>query len=139
MNTEDGALHFESSLDNDKLNKAIDETKRRIQGFSDETVKGGQKVDDTFRITAENIKIQKDVIAKLEGELKKLNAELDKMAPGKAQAELKSQAAEVAAELDAERKALTMLEAEVKKNEQAQISFRTQLRNAREELIRMEL
>ena len=138
MNTEDGALHFESSLDNDKLNKAIDETKRRIQGFSDETVKGGKKVDDTFRITAENIKIQKDVIAKLEGELKKLNAEIDKMAPGKAQAELKSQAAEVAAELDAERKALTMLEAEVKKNEQAQISFRTQLRNAREELIRME-
>jgi hypothetical protein len=138
MNTEDGALHFESSLDNDKLNKAIDETKRRIQGFSDETVKGGQKVDDTFRITAENIKIQKDVIAKLEGELKKLNAEIDKMAPGKAQAELKSQAAEVAAELEAERKALTMLEAEVKKNEQAQISFRTQLRNAREELIRME-
>ena len=138
MNTEDGALHFESSLDNDKLNKAIDETLRRIQGFSDETVKGGQKVDDTFRITAENIKIQKDVIAKLEGELKKLNAEIDKMAPGKAQAELKSQAAEVAAELDAERKALTMLEAEVKKNEQAQISFRTQLRNAREELIRME-
>lgn len=138
MNTEDGALHFESSLDNDKLNKAIDETKRRIQGFSDETVKGGKKVDDTFRITAENIKIQKDVIAKLEGELKKLNAEIDKMAPGKAQAELKSQAAEVAAELEAERKALTMLEAEVKKNEQAQISFRTQLRNAREELIRME-
>lgn len=138
MNTEDGALHFESSLDNDKLNKAIDETKRRIQGFSDETVKGGQKVDNTFRITAENIKIQKDVIAKLEGELKKLNAEIDKMAPGKAQAELKSQAAEVAAELEAERKALTMLEAEVKKNEQAQISFRTKLRNAREELIRME-
>lgn len=138
MNTEDGALHFESSLDNDKLNKAIDETKRRIQGFSDETVKGGQKVDDTFRITAENIKIQKDVIAKLEGELKKLNAEIDKMAPGKAQNELRQEAAKVTAELDAERKALTMLEAEVKKNEQAQISFRTQLRNAREELIRME-
>ena len=138
MNTEDGALHFESSLDNDKLNKAIDETKRRIQGFSDETVKGGQKVDDTFRITAENIKIQKDVIAKLEGELKKLNAEIDKMAPGKAQQELRQEAAKVTAELDGERKALTMLEAEVKQNEKAQVSFRTQLRNAREELIAME-
>jgi len=138
MNTEDGALHFESSLDNDKLNKAIDETKRRIQGFSDETVKGGQKVDDTFRITAENIKIQKDVIAKLEGELKNLNAQIDKMAPGKAQQELRQEAAKVTAELDGERKALTMLEAEVKQNEKAQVSFRTQLRNAREELIAME-
>lgn len=138
MNTEDGALHFESSLDNDKLNKAIDETKRRIQGFSDETVKGGKKVDDTFRITAENIKIQKDVIAKLEGELKNLNAQIDKMAPGKAQQELRQEAAKVTAELDGERKALTMLEAEVKQNEKAQVSFRTQLRNAREELIAME-
>lgn len=138
MNTEDGALHFESSLDNDKLNKAIDETKRRIQGFSDETVKGGQKVDDTFRITAENIKIQKDVIAKLEGELKNLNAQIDKMAPGKAQQELRQEAAKVTAELDGERKALTMLEGEVKKNEKAQVSFRAQLRNAREELIAME-
>ncbi len=138
MKTDDGALHFESSLNNDGLNKAVEETKRRIQGFSDATVRGSEKVDNAFRITADNIKIQKDVIAQLEGEIKKLNAQIDKMAPGKAQAEMKSQAAEVAAELDAERKALTMLEAEVKKNEKAQISFRTQLRNAREELIAME-
>ncbi|MFA5647509.1 MAG: hypothetical protein WC951_04290 [Bacteroidales bacterium] len=138
MKTDDGALHFESSLNNDGLNKAVEETKRRIQGFSDATVRGSEKVDNAFRITAENVKIQKNVIAQLEGELKNLNAQIDKMAPGKAQAELKSQAAEVAAELDAERKALTMLEAEVKKNEKAQISFRTQLRNAREELIAME-
>lgn len=113
MKTDDGALHFESSLNNDGLNKAVEETKRRIQGFSDATVRGSEKVDNAFRITAENVKIQKNVIAQLEGELKKLNAEIDKMAPGKAQAELKIQAAEVAAELDAERKALTMLEAEV--------------------------
>lgn len=138
MKTDDGALHFEATVDNTLLIRGVEETNRRIQGFSNATVKYGQKIDDVFQVTTDNIKIQKGVIAQLEGELKKLNAEIDKMAPGKAQAELKSQAAEVAAELDAERKALTMLEAEVKKNEQAQISFRTQLRNAREELIAME-
>ena len=138
MKTDDGALHFEATVDNTLLIRGVEETNRRIQGFSNATVKYGQKIDDVFQVTTDNIKIQKGVIAQLEGELKKLNAEIDKMAPGKAQAELKSQAAEVAAELDAERKALTLLEAEVKKNEQAQISFRTQLRNAREELIRME-
>lgn len=138
MKTDDGALHFEATVDNTLLIRGVEETNRRIQGFSNATVKYGQKIDDVFQVTTDNIKIQKGVIAQLEGELKKLNAEIDKMAPGKAQAELKSQAAEVAAELEAERKALTMLEAEVKKNEQAQISFRTQLRNAREELIRME-
>ena len=138
MKTDDGALYFESSLNNDGLNKAVEETKRRIQGFSDATVRGSEKVDNAFRITADNIKIQKDVIAKLEGELKNLNAQIDKMAPGKAQQELRQEAAKVTAELDGERKALTMLEAEVKKNEKAQISFRTQLRNAREELIAME-
>jgi hypothetical protein len=138
METDSGALHFNSSLNNEGLIKAISEAEKRIKGFSDETVKGSEKIDDSFRITAENIKIQKDVIAKLEGELKKLNSEINKMAPGKAQVQLKQEAAAVTAELDGERKALTMLEGEVKKNEKAQVSFRTQLRNAREELIRME-
>ena len=138
METDGGALHFSSSLDNEGLIKAINEAERRIKGFSDATVRGSEQIDDSFRITSENIKIQKDVIAKMESELKKLNSEIDKMAPGKAQLQLKQEAAAVSAELDGERQALTMLEAEVKKNEKTQVTFRTQLRNAREELIRME-
>ena len=33
-----GALSFKSVLDNDQLNAAIDETLRRVQGFSDDVV-----------------------------------------------------------------------------------------------------
>ena len=138
METDGGALHFSSGLNNEGLIKAINEAEKRIKGFSDATVKGSEKIDDSFRITAENIRIQKDVIAKLEVELKKLNSEIDKMAPGKAQVQLKQEAAAVTAELDGERQALKLLEVEVKNNEKAQVTFRTQLRNAREELIRME-
>lgn len=138
MNTENGALSFDAVINNEKLIGAINESEKRVKGFSDAVVKEGDKIDDAFKITAENIRIQKDVIASLEGEVKRLNAEIDKLAPGNAQLELKQQAAQVAAELKAEKDALVMLEAEVKKTEQSHVSFRTQLRNAREELIRME-
>ncbi len=48
-------LHFESDLNNDKLNSAIDETLRRIQGLSDATVSGGEDIDATFKKTAAEI------------------------------------------------------------------------------------
>ena len=51
---------------------------------------------------------------------------------------MKRQAAEVSAELKAEKDALKMLESQVQATEKAHTSFRTQLRNAREELIAME-
>ena len=117
MNTDNGALEFDAYINNEKLIGSVNEMEKRIKGFSDATVKEGQKVDDTFKITAENIRIQKDVIASLQSQLKTLNAEIDKMAPGNAQLEMKRQAAEVEAELKAETQALKMLEAEVKKTE----------------------
>lgn len=138
MNTDNGALSFESTIDNAKLNKAIEEAAQKIKGFTDTAVKGGEQIDDAFKVTAENISIQKDVIGQLEGNLKALNAEIGKMAPGAAQAQLKKEAAAVTAELEAEKQALTQLEKEVKKNEQAHVSYRTQLRDLRDEMIRME-
>lgn len=138
MNTDNGALSFDAVINNEKLIGAINESEKRVKGFSDAVVKEGDKIDDAFKVTAENIRIQKDVIASLEGEMKRLNAEIDKLAPGNAQLELKQQAAQVAAELKAEKDALVMLEAEVKQNEAAHKSFRSQLRETREALIQME-
>lgn len=138
MNIDEGAMDFEAVWSNDKLIKAIDEAEKRVKGFSSATVAEGEKIDDAFKITAENIKIQKDVIAGLEGQLNNLNIEISKLSPGKAQAEMKRQAAEVSAELKAEKDALKMLESQVQATEKAHTSFRTQLRNAREELIAME-
>lgn len=138
MNIDEGAMDFEAVMNNDKFIKAIDEAEKRVRGFSSATVAEGEKIDDAFKITAENIKIQKDVIAGLEGQLNNLNIEISKLSPGKAQAEMKRQAAEVSAELKAEKDALKMLESQVQATEKAHTSFRTQLRNAREELIAME-
>lgn len=138
MNIDEGAMDFEAIMNNDKFIKAIDEAEKRVKGFSSSTVAEGEKIDDAFKITAENIKIQKDVIAGLEGQLNNLNIEISKLSPGKAQAELKQQAAEVSAELKAEKDALNFLESQVQATEKAHVSFRTQLRNAREELIAME-
>lgn len=138
MNVDEGAMDFEAVMNNEKFIKAIDEAEKRVRGFSSATVAEGEKIDDAFKITAENIKIQKDVIAGLEGQLNNLNIEISKLSPGKAQAEMKRQAAEVSAELKAEKDALKMLESQVQATEKAHTSFRTQLRNAREELIAME-
>ncbi|WP_276965259.1 hypothetical protein [Bacteroides graminisolvens] len=138
MNIDEGAMDFEAVMNNDKFIKAIDEAEKRVKGFSSSTVAEGEKIDEAFKITAENIKIQKDIIAGLEGQLNNLNIEISKLPPGKAQAELKQQAAEVSAELNAEKDALKFLESQVQATEKAHVSFRTQLRNAREELIQME-
>lgn len=42
-----GALSFKSVMDNDQLNSAIDETLRRVQGFSDAVVGSGEVMDKT--------------------------------------------------------------------------------------------
>lgn len=51
-----GALSFKSVMDNDQMNAAIDETLRRVQGLSDGTVVGGQKMDAAFGNTADGIR-----------------------------------------------------------------------------------
>lgn len=51
-----GALSFKSVMDNDQINTAIEETLRRIQGLSDGTVAGGQKMDVAFDKTADGIR-----------------------------------------------------------------------------------
>lgn len=51
-----GSLSFKSELDNSQINTAIDETLRRVQGLSDGTVAGGNKMDAAFGATAESIR-----------------------------------------------------------------------------------
>lgn len=139
MNSDNGALDFDVYFNNKAFNKAVDESEKRVKGFSSAVVAEGEKIDDAFKITAENIRIQKDVIAKLEGEIGNLNIEISKLPKGSiGQTELKKQAAQLTAELNAEKTALKQLESEVKQTEVAHKSFRTQVREAREELIRME-
>lgn len=48
-----GSLSFTSTMDNEQMNAAIDETLRRIQGLSDGTVQGTLAMSDSFTATAD--------------------------------------------------------------------------------------
>lgn len=139
MNNQDGSLYFQSRLENDQLNKAIAESEQKIKGFSKTAVAVGEEIDDAFRITAENVKIQKEVITGLERDLANLNLEITKLPQGSmAQDALRKQAAEVKAELQAEKAALKELDQAVKSAEGGHVQYLTRIRQLKQEIIGME-
>lgn len=138
MNTDNGALEFESTIDNDLLDKAIDQSVKKMEGMVDSFVKGGEDMDDAMKITTRNIEIQKKVIADLERQIFDLNRQIDALSPGTAQDELRRQAEAASKELNAEKEALKMMKAQVDANEKSQVSLRTRIRELTEELVRLE-
>lgn len=54
-----GGLHFTSTMDNSQLNKAVDETLRRLQGLSEGAVAAGDAMDTLTAELVEQINIQK--------------------------------------------------------------------------------
>ncbi len=108
-----GALSFKSIMDNDQLNMAIDETLRRVQGFSDAVVGSGDVMDRTTQEMVECIEIQRKVVRDLENKYSDLNAKINAIEPGDAQEILMSEAIAVKQELNAEKKALTALTVEL--------------------------
>lgn len=108
-----GALSFKSMMDNDQLNMAIDETLRRVQGFSDAVVGSGDVMDRTTQEMVECIEIQRKVVQDLENKYSDLNAKINAIEPGDAQEILMSEAIAVKQELNAEKKALTALTVEL--------------------------
>ena len=138
MNTDNGSLEFESAIDNDLLDKAIDQSVKKMEGMADSFVKAGDAMDDAMKITTRNIEIQKKVIADLERQIFDLNQQIDGLKPGTAQDELRRQAEEATKELNAEKDALKMMIAQVKANETAQVSLRTRIRELTEDLVNLE-
>ncbi len=134
-----GSIEFDIIANNGQINSSLKETERRITGFSKTTVAAGDRINEMFDATRENIEIQKRVIKDLEAQYKKLQGEIAKLQPGKAQAQLYREAAQVRQELDAEKAALIDLEAQVNKTENAHTSFRQRLREVREALAQMEM
>lgn len=114
-----GALSFKSVMDNDQLNGAIEETLRRVQGFSDAVVGTGDVMDSTTKEMVECIEIQKKVIHDLETTVSELNARIDSIEPGDAQNVLIEQANAARQELEAERKGLADLESQLNSTQKA--------------------
>ncbi len=104
-----GTLSFKSILDNGQLNAAIDETLRRVQGFSNAVAGSGDVMDKTTQEMVECIEIQRKVIQDLENSYNDLTAKINAIEPGEAQNVLMTQANAVKQELDSERKGLVAL------------------------------
>ena len=104
-----GALSFTSVMDNGKMNAAIDETLRRVQGFSDAVVGSGDAMDKTTQEIIESINIQKRVINELENTVAELNAKINSVEPGAAQDALIEQANAARAELEGEKQGMVAL------------------------------
>lgn len=104
-----GALSFTSIMDNDQMNAAIEETLRRVQGFSDAVVGSGDTMDNTTQEIVESIQIQKRVIEELEKTVADLNERINSVEPGTAQDVLIEQANAARAELDGEKQGMVAL------------------------------
>lgn len=104
-----GALSFTSIMDNDQMNAAIEETLRRVQGFSDAVVGSGDTMDNTTQEIVESIQIQKRVIEELEKTVADLNERINSVESGTAQDALIEQANAARAELDGEKQGMVAL------------------------------
>ncbi len=132
-------LNFDLTIDTAPFNKAIDETAKRINGFAKTTESNTRSMDQMFDATTENLNIQKEVIASIEKQLKQLDQQIAKTSPGKINSELRRESANLKAELDREKNALTQLDAALNKSGQTHQKTTTQIRALKEELIAMEM
>lgn len=169
MNIKGGALEFDIIANNGQINSALDETKRRIQGFTDATVEGGEQMEAAFKEIAAQIDAafrdidamaatHSNAISDLKKEYARLGAETGgvyskiygqsghrtdeqkKIADEiKLRERLLQEIGESADALAEEERAFKKRYEEVQKNATAQKTFRTQLREVREELAAMEL
>lgn len=84
-NIDGGTLNFVSTLDNDQLKLAIDETIARVQGLSDKSVAGGEAMEKAYAQAAAEIRskmgdvvdameIHENAIASLENKYSELGA-----------------------------------------------------------------
>lgn len=55
MNIKGGALEFDIIANNGQINSALEETKKRVKGFTDATVEGGDKMEAAYKKAAETI------------------------------------------------------------------------------------
>lgn len=169
MNIKGGALEFDIIANNGQINSALDETKRRIQGFTNATVEGGEQMEAAFKEIAAQIDAafrdidamaatHSNAISDLKKEYARLGAEAGgvyskiygqsghrtdeqkKIADEiKLRERLLQEIGESADALAEEERAFKKRYEEVQKNATAQKTFRTQLREVREELAAMEL
>lgn len=111
---DNGGLSFKGSLDNSQINAAIEETLRRIQGYSDAVAGTGDVMDTVTAEIVECVEVQKEVIEELEQAIVELDKSIEAIEPGDGQIKLIEEANAARTELENERKALVDLENELR-------------------------
>lgn len=139
MNTDNGALEFEGVLNNKKLDDAVEQSEKKIQGFVDKAEKAGEQINEMFDVTTENVTIQKKAIADLEKEYNRLTKEINKLPSGSAQATLARQALGVKEEIDAEKAALEQMQKALADTDQKTASLRQRKKELTAALAEMEM
>ncbi|MBV6879116.1 hypothetical protein NG800_011560 [Epilithonimonas ginsengisoli] len=129
-----GEIGYKYTVDSKELIEFLKGTSISIEKLNKFLDQYGQKADDAFGATKENIKIQKEVILELENQYKELQKTIDKIAPGQAKLNLMGDAAEIAKEIEVEKKALIELESYVKSNQETHESLRQKLTAVKNEM-----
>ena len=132
-----GALSFTSVMDNRQMNAAIEETLRRVQGFSNAVVGSGDAMDKTTQEIVESINIQRQVIQKLENTVSELNAKINEVQPGAAQDMLIEQANAARAELEEEKKGMIALITELNNLQRANDMAASSVEGIRDSLVKI--
>lgn len=122
--------------DNIKLKEELATLKNELLNVAKANVEV-QKSSEVFEVTAENIKIQKDVIADLEKQYKELQKTIEDIAPGQAKVALMQDAAELATEIELEKNALSDLENYVRENAGNHENLRQKLVQVKNEMIQL--
>ncbi|MDR1459793.1 MAG: hypothetical protein LBI60_06235 [Bacteroidales bacterium] len=169
MNIQGGALEFEVLFNNGQIDKALEETKRRVQGFTDSTVAGGKKMEEAYQAAASFIKggfdtignaihLNETAIANLQKKYNDLGvAAAEAFAKGKdaKYGQLTQQQSVTQDEIDKRKKLVAALyeqDAALAKHNQlledektkvdnaanAQVRFRTQLLNVKQQMMELE-
>ena len=109
-------IGFELTFESDSSG-VLKETEDRIKGISKASVEAGDGMGVFFDATKENLLIQKEYVADLEKQLKKIDENISKAAPGKEKHDLLKERSSIVKDLEAEKEALDKLEVALKNNE----------------------
>jgi hypothetical protein len=117
------------------LDKKANEEAKRLKASLDDIGPSGKKSAESLKTAVQE---QKNVIAGIEKDIKKLESMLKTIAPGMAKVELSGELKAAKKALEEEKAILAGVEQQAKATEAAHVTLRTQLRQMKEELVGLE-
>ena len=113
------------------------ETKKGLEEIVHDTGKVGQTVEQVTADFKARMKEQSEVVKQVEADIKSLEKQLGKAAPGKAKMELTADLNAAKQVLEEEKGELAALEKQVDQSAQKHIALRTEIRNLKEQMAGM--